>query len=94
MLINRIAEKIHIKSIMGQSIFGSILIGLFTFILLSGISYNMNVNSGESCHPFRGKVYHFVSLTYQYNIQNKSGSFQPESVFFDFLIDSPFRSIL
>jgi hypothetical protein len=49
MLINRIAEKINIKSKLGQIIFASILIGLFTFILLSAISYNMKIASISTC---------------------------------------------
>src|SRR4030042_3399463 len=40
------------------------------------------------------KVYHFVSPITQGNLQNSGGSFQPESSFFDFLMDSPFKSIL
>ena len=49
MLINKIAEKIHIKSKIGQAIFGSIFIGLFTFILLSALSYNMKIASISTC---------------------------------------------
>ena len=55
---------------------------------------NQDVYSGENCHWFRRKVYHFVSPITQGNLQNSDGSFQPEWGFFDFLMDSPFRSIL
>jgi len=49
MLIKKIAEKIHIKSNTGQLIFGSILTGLFLFLLIFGISFYMKIASISTC---------------------------------------------
>jgi hypothetical protein len=49
MLINKMAEKIHIKSKLGQSIFASGLMGLSIFILLSVISYSMKIATISTC---------------------------------------------
>jgi len=49
MLINKMAEKIHIKSKLGQSIFTSVLMGLSIFILLSVISCSMKIATISTC---------------------------------------------
>jgi hypothetical protein len=51
------------------------------------------VYSGENCHPFRLKVYHFYSLNISGYLKSASGSFQPERFFGFFLMESPSISI-
>ena len=49
MLINKIAEKIHLKSKTGRLIFGSILTGLLLFLLLFIGSFSLKIASISTC---------------------------------------------
>ena len=54
MLIKKITEKVHVKLKKRQLIFGSILIGLFLFLLPLGISFGIKMDTISACRVDSG----------------------------------------